>query len=663
MSVKGATAKVGSGGGRKRQRSGRLPVAVLIAGTAALVAFLLSLVPSLAVFENRSLDLRFQKRGAIDRSGSDIILLYVDEDSIEFFEDSLGMWPWPREIWGHLLDYIDGGGARAVLFDLFFFEPDTTRAASDRYLAEAMERSAIDYAAFTLTDGGQEPPPNMAKHSRTIVGEPPDPLHNFSGGELPIPFVIENAAGLGAVNFTPDADGPARRAGLLYRYRDRYYPSLPLAAAADILSGQGSPLTFTANGALLVGDRTVPLTPSGQFLVNWQGGLFTYPHFSIGEVIDSLLKSRSGGDPPVPASLFRDKVVLIGTTAVGLKDLRANPFHPLVPGVDIHAAIIDNLLQGDFLRQADSPWPFLLCLFLASPVAFLIILGQNQRSLLLAAALLLLLYPVAAYLLFLRADIWIPLIFPLAAGSLSFTASYVYNYATAAKEKKFIKDALGRCVPTQVADEIARNPDFLRIGAGERREVTTLFTDIRGFTPLTEKLPPEEVCRILVRYFTAMVDVIFAHKGTVKQFVGDEIMVIFGAPQDQPDHARRAAYCGLAMHRALAELNVEFEREGLPPIRTGIGLNTGDVVAGFMGSEQRLEYAVVGDPVNLASRLEGLTKEYKVPIIISSHTLKELKGLATVEELDTVRVKGKKEPVTIYHLKGMRDDADQKNQA
>jgi adenylate cyclase len=628
VSVKRAAAKSGNESGRERRSSRSLPVAALIAAAAAFVAFLLSLLPSLAVFENKSLDLRFQWRGTIDRSGSDIVLIYVDEDSLEFFEDSLGMWPWPREIWGHLLDYIGGGGARAVLFDLFFFEPDIENAASDRYLAEAMGRSGIDYHAFTLTDGGQEPPPNLTRHSRTVEGKPP-PLHNFSGGDLPVPFIVENAAGLGAVNFTPDADGPARRAILLTRYRDLYYPSLPLAAAADILAGRRSPLTFTADGDLLVGDRPVPLTPSGQFLVNWQGGLFTYPHFSVGEVIDSLLKSSRGGDPAVPASIFQDKVVLVGTTAVGLKDLRPNPFHPEVPGVDLHATIIDNILRGDFLRQADHPWPLLLCLLLASPVSFMIILGQNRRILLLAASLLLLLYPVTAHLLFLSADLWVPLIFPMVAGFLSFTASYVYNYATEAREKKFIKNALGRCVPTQVADEIARNPDFLRIGAGERRVVTTLFTDIRGFTPLTEKLAPEQVCHMLIRYFTAMVDVIFAHKGTVKQFVGDEIMVIFGAPQDQPD------------------------------LRTGIGLNTGDVVSGFMGSEQRLEYAVVGDPVNLASRLEGLTKEYQVPIIISSHTLKELKGLAAVEELDTVQVKGKKEPVTIYHLKGMRDDTDQ----
>lgn len=635
------------------QRRGRvwLPGCGLGAG-AALLAFILSLPSPLAVFESKSLDLRFQLRGPVDRSTGDVVIVYFDEESLDFYEESFGRWPWKRRVHGELVKYLASGEPRAVVYDGLFYEPDLQDRASDDHLAEATREAGVVYHAFSLSHRGRRPTAALERHSLAVEG---DLLHLFptdNGADLPLPALVEGAAGLGVVNFLADADGTSRRVRLLYRLEDRFYPSLPLAVIRGITAAKGGPVALATRGDLRLGDLRIPLTAQGTLLINWPGPLYTFPHYAAGELIESIRLAAAGQRPSVPAETFKNKIVLLGASAKSLYDLRISPFAPQVPGVDLHAAVIDNLLRRDFLRECGRAWLLVLCFVMALPVAFLIVAGRGRPGVLGLTVLPLLLFPAVTHLVFVRYRLWVPLVFPWLAGFLSFTAAYIYNYVSEAKEKKWVRGALARCVPAQVADKIVRDPDFLRVGAGEMREVTILFTDIRGFTSLAEKHSPAEVLAMLTRYFTVMEEVIFAHHGTLNQFVGDEIMVIFGAPQDQPDHALAAGRCALAMHEALAGMNREFEGRGWPPVRTGIGLNTGEVVAGFVGAEQRLGYTVVGDAVNLASRLEGLTKKYGVPIIMSGTTRGKIGREADVVELDTVQVRGKEQPVTIYHLRG-----------
>jgi adenylate cyclase len=638
-------------GGKVTGSSTRLRAALLVAAASATVALLLSLVPDLQVIESKSLDLRFRLRGAADRSGSGIEVVYVDEQSIAFYRDSFGRWPWPREVFGRMIDYIAAGKPKAIVFDIFFSEPDLKNPGSDEVLFGATASAGNVWHTAIGEQSGTPPSEGFLRHGRVVGGSPPGRVPAYPSVTAPLPRLLAGARGVGVINYHADPDGPSRWTWPVQRVVGKDFLSLPFAVAADLLGGE---VRWTGDGALALGPRRVPLTPDGRFLINWRGPAYTYPRRSAGEVIESILLADEGKPPVVPAAEFAGKVVIIGASAVSVYDLRVNPFSQVLPGVDLNAAVMDNLLNGPFLRRAGAWWGAFLTVLVALGVALPATLLRKTWAKVCAAGSLIILWPVVVHGAFVAADLWLPVVFPAVAGVLALIGASVFSYATEGKERRRILAAFSRCVSHQVADAIAGDPRILRLGAGERRGVTVLFSDIRGFTTLSERSTAEEVVEVLTRYFSVMVEIVFAHNGTLDKFVGDAIMAVFGAPLDQADQAEAACRCALEMQEALVGLNRELEAEGHPTLAIGVGVNSGEVIAGFIGAESRMEYTVIGDTVNLASRLEGTTKEFGVGIVISESTLRKVEGLVETRELGAIKVKGKEQAVDVFALLGMK---------
>ncbi len=466
------------------------------------------------------------------------------------------------------------------------------------------------------------------------------------------------------MNFTPDpVDGTARRVPLFYQFRGSAFPALGLAAAlaADSarLTGCGRNATWTA-WALSLCDVTVPLDRS-TLLINWKGPyrdpgrrLETFRVFPAAQVLNSFEQMSRGETPEVPLEALRGKVIFIGASGAGLFEARANPFGPAEPGVLIHATVADNLLQGDFLRRASAAGN-VAALFTTTLLAAAAVAMLASASAAAAAGLgLLASYLALAAALFGAGQLWLEAAAPTLGIVLTFTGGFAVNYVTEGRQKRQIREMFSKYVAPEYVAQIAEDPSRLHL-EGRRAELSILFSDIRGFTSISERMTPSEVVGFLNDYLSGMAEIVKQSGGTLDKFIGDAVMAFWGEPVPIADHAIRACDCALAMQAAMQRITERFVREGKPPLRIGIGINTADVVVGNIGSlEHKLDYTVIGDGVNLASRLEGQNKDFGTTVIISEFTLERLDGRFDVRPLGEVKVKGKEKAVGIYELLGRK---------
>jgi adenylate cyclase len=391
-----------------------------------------------------------------------------------------------------------------------------------------------------------------------------------------------------------------------------------------------------------MGNLFLPTDENGQMLINYLGPGMTFPHYSISDIL-----ARK-----TPPGCFRDKIVLVGATAIGIYDLRNTPFSPVYPGVEIHATVIDNALRNQFIHKPkwtriyDCLTILLLGFFIGAVVPRI-----SAVKGLLFALMLFTIHVLLSLWLFSHYRIWVSMVYPLLAGVLVYTCLTVYHYITEEREKKKIRSAFSYYVSSSVVSEMLKNPEKLKLG-GDTKDLSVLFSDIRGFTTISEGLTPEALVHLLNEYLTAMTNVVFKYDGTLDKYMGDALMAIYGAPLDQPDHAYKACRSALDMMEELKKLNEKWVREGKTPLDIGIGINTGMMRVGNMGSEQRFDYTVMGDAVNLGSRLEGANKNYQTHILFSEFTYERIKDAFVCMELDSVRVKGKLRPVRIFQLLG-----------
>jgi adenylate cyclase len=604
--------------------------------------------------EGTLVDWRFKARNAIaaPKVPPNIVVVAIDEASIARY----GRWPWSRARIAELVDKVAAGKPRAIGVDLFF--PQSESAAADARLADALGRVrgiAAEAVAFEVRRAGApadarapdaEAPDALLDDAISRVEKASELRPLEAGRVLLPPPAIAAASNFGHVNYLPDANGKLRWEYLYLRHAGEFYPSLALQVAR---LARGLPLDairIVGGFGVDFGGELIPADDHGRYLVNYYGGERTFPHYSAGAIL--------GGD--TPAAVLEDCVVFIGATGIATYDLIVTPFAEGMPGVEKNATVAANILNVSFLRDAPLSAD-LLVIVLAGLAVFL--LCRHRRAAVSFVALFFLTCVLVAvnYTFFVR-GVRLALAYPLFLVALQGVATVAQQYLAEERVSREMRRMFSSYVTKRVVDQLIDNPEMARLG-GERREVTILFSDIRGFTTFSERHGPEEVVRTLNEYLGAMTEVVFRWEGTLDKFIGDAVMAFWGAPLAQEDHAERALRCALHMQGRLAELNAAWAAAGRGELRIGIGINTGEVIVGNIGAEgKKMEYTVIGDQVNLASRVESLTKKYGCGILITASTLAKVRplidgggfGHVAVRGLDDVAVKGKEQPVRVYEF-------------
>lgn len=484
------------------------------------------------------------------------------------------------------------------------------------------------------------------------------------GLEPTLPMLARNAKNYGFFNVVADQDGVVRRDPTVIRFQGSYYPSLDVATvlAYTDLSLDRVAVVFTPAGLqkIAIGPLTIPTNSDGNVQIDFHGPRNTYPWVSFSDVISSsndvLVSQQVGGEERqarVPKDeAFRNKIVLVGATATGLADNRSTPFdtNETFPGVEVHANCIDNILSGEFIHRGPNEnlidIGFLLLFSLGAGI-LLSAVTPTRATVVLLTFLGLFLW--LAYDLFAFHRIWIAAFLPVATLTTNYSAIISYRFFFEEREKKRVRGAFQQYLAPGLINQLLDNPDLLKLG-GEEKELSIMFSDIRGFTAISEGLRPAELVGLLNEYLSQMTDIIFRNWGTLDKYIGDAIMAFWGAPYPQDDHAERACRTALDMIETLKRLQAQLAAAGRPPIDIGVGINTGPVLIGNMGSKNRFNYSILGDNVNLASRLEGLNKTFHSHLILSEFTYEKVHEKFVTRELDFIRVKGKKKPVRIYEL-------------
>jgi adenylate cyclase len=633
----------------------------LVGGTVFLLALALHWSGLLTIAELKTLDHRFHWYADSTKAGNDIVLVAVDEASLRTY----GRWPWPRDRHGYVVHYLKQAGAKAVVFDILFLEPDSAAEEFDEVFAQEMRAAGNVYLPFLMQDqhepsadstvspaGLQKPSPDILKKATIALDDqepqPTRTLQTYADVKLPTPLLAQAAHGLGYINLTPDIDGTTRRLPLLARARNQAFLHISTAVASDLLTVDQATLR---GRELRLGPVTIPLTPEHEMVIDWHGTLENrvYPVYPIGAVLRSYTDMQEGKPPLLDPALFHDKIVFIATTAAGTYDLRVTPLSPFAPGVLIHMSALDNILRHRHLQPA-SWWTFAastLILTLATAWAFMLIQSQWVKPV--AIGGLAIAYYGLAVHAFTSHGLWLDLAIPEGALAVSFAAAATVEYLTEGKQRRQLRTVFDKYMAAEVVDEIMRNPEAIRLG-GEKKELSVFFSDVAGFTSISEQLDPETLVELLNKYLSAMTDIILRHRGNVNKYLGDGIMAIFGAPRGDPNHASLACFAALDSQSELAKRREQWKAEGQPEISARIGINSGWLVVGNMGSQARMEYTVMGDTVNLASRLEGANKFYDTLILLGPRTYELAAQDIEAREVDLMRVKGKKEPVVVFEL-------------
>ena len=570
-----------------------------------------------------------------EKLSGDITLILVDEKSINRF----GRWPWNREIFAKGLEKLKS--AKVIALDMVFSEKTNER--DDVYLAKTIERMESVVCGFFIRKKATENPPEELIDilSDSALFRVPEvvPFPNVDYVEVNIPEITESCLLSGTFNAISDPDGNFRRYPLGFVFGGNVYPSVGVQV---LRAYTGRDVVFKGN-SLQVGNYTIPMRNDGTVILNF------YPLKDYQKSSFSFVDLYEG---KVPMDRINGKIVVVGISEAGVTDIRATPVG-LVPGPYLHVTFVSNALQGELL--VDSIPLTILLLFLSSLLLSLFyLLFQPGVRIPLYFFLFVLVFAIARlFYLYMNTVIYDLFIYiDLLLLSVGFEA---YDSFLKHKQAKFYKGVFSTYVSPEVLEEIVENPEKLKLG-GEKREITVLFSDIRGFTSLSERLSPDRLVKLLNTYLTPMTDIVLKNRGMLDKYIGDAIMAIWNAPMEIEDHRERALITGFEMIKKLNEVNKILKREDFPEIKIGIGINTGEAVVGNMGSEKRFEYTAIGDTVNLASRLEGLNKLYmmgETGLLTSEFTALPVKDKDfpfLIVEVDMVRVKGKKKPVRIFTL-------------
>jgi adenylate cyclase len=652
-------------------------------------------IPFLNLVELKTLDLRFKSRGNITTT-STVVLATIDEKSIA----REGKWIWPRSKIADMVNKLSDAGAKVVAFDIGFLEADEkstvktieeiqkkirlidksnpalteyfealkAQTDNDRLLANAIKNSKAKivlgyfFHAHT-TSAGRIEGKELQEHMNNVQGSEYKSI-SYSSEEAKKASLIEMASPQsnikeisdstgysGYFNMFPDEDGSVRWIPAVLKCKDSLYAPLSIVAISAFLDKQPSLKIYEYGiGEIEIGDLSIPVDEIGRTIINYRGPAETFQHIPVTDILKGTADKN----------LIKNKIVLVGATAVGVYDLRVTPFSNVFPGLEIHANVIDSFLSRDFIYYPS--WTYLFDIF-AIIIAGLLLGIAIPRTGIVAGTVFFIFqflgYILLCFLLFYGKGWIINLIYPLSVMILVYVSITLYRYIAESKQKKFIRDAFSTYLAPSVVKQLIDSPEKLNLG-GQEREITAFFSDVQGFTGISETLSPEELVELLNEFLTEMTDIILEYEGTVDKFEGDAIIAFFGAPNDLPNHSEIACKACIKMQKRLEVLRAKWKSEKKPSLKMRIGLCSGPAVVGNMGSKNRMDYTMMGDTVNIAARLEGVNKIYGIYTMISDTTFNAAGNGIAAREIDSVNVVGKKEPVTIYELVGYPEDVDDK---
>ncbi len=604
-----------------------------------------------------------------------VAVIDVDEPSLA----QLGQWPWPRYRVAALIEEAAALGARAIALDVLFAEPDglsldNVRALyqrdrgidlnlsgvpqealdNDRLLAETVARHNVvlgadlkfgDTAAAAATPCGT----SVNVVLRALPGaEGVPPVPAASAMVCPLPALAEAATFVAATNPLPDRDGKLRRTPLLLRYGDAWVPSLAVAALLAASGEHQMVMHWSSAGIheLRLGETVIPTDPQGNLLFPYRmRPPDRFDHISAASLLEGAVE---------PARL-EGKIVFIGSSASGLQDMHATPVMRLCPGVDLHALAADAILRRDFfIEPAWTRGGQALIVLVAGLLVTLLVARARVAVSALGTATAVVALALGTWALFNRWGVyWSPLpgMSTLLAGSSLLT---IVRLRYEERRKQLLRQSFARYVSAELVDQILKSAQPVNV-SGERRMVTILMTDIRGFTSMAETMDPEDLVLFLNTYFAAMIDIILENEGTLDKFMGDAVLALFGAPVQHDDDALRAVKVALAMQDTLRRLNAQWASAGKPQIRIGIGISTGEVIVGNIGSARRLEYTAIGKDVNYAQRIEALTKEIPAAILVNETTYELVKERVVAEKFGPLTIRGREAPVCVYGIRELRN--------
>ncbi len=635
------------------QKSKTLQVLVL-AAVGALFTLLIQVTGAADGIELKTLDWRFLEASHPEEADTNIVLIAIDQNSLERFQENNYIWPWPRDLYGVVVDYFQAAGAKSVAFDILLDRADFDRkesdgAVTDSAFATAMKNmgNVLLVAQLSNRQKGDAPGAEVLDKNLATGPFPSLTIPHYDRANAPLTEFQESARITAAADFYADPDGIARRVPLVSQFNDKY---MPYFALAEYMINRNIPLSRLSEVV-----RDIPVGNDGKFLIYWYGrggteGVFKY--YPIATVVTSALRYRDGGVPQLPPYLFKNKTIIVGGTAAGLLDLRPTPFTAIeaYPGMEIHATMTSNLMNGHYLRDLH-PWITSCIIILFSLLGALMFFRIRK----LTNAIITFLVVVAVFValtvfVFYSEKLWVPIVTPSIALISTFAFSAFYSYSTEGKQRRELRRAFNRYLSPTVVSQIVESSGALELG-GNTVEGTVYFSDIKDFTNISETLQPKELVAYLNEYFTLASDLILKRDAMLDKYIGDAVMAIFGAPIPKPDHAKLACLTALEIQRSL-ETFYKKKSAQTPRFTTRIGLNSGKMIVGNIGSTKRLDYTAIGDTVNLASRLEGVNKFFGTRIIISEHVFNEAKDAVETRELDLIRVKGKNVPIRIYELVG-----------
>jgi len=589
-------------------------------------------------------------------------LILLDQASLDWAQRENGWgWPWYREVYGAISAFCERAGARVVCYDLLFTEPSVYGVPDDEAMGKGLKAGTP--AVLALMQGGSrsEWPDYIARPDLKMDL----PAMTRSANLLfPVPEVAAGAAATGHVVGSPDADGVFRRISPFCRFDEVSIPTLGLSVwmtastqEPDTLAAPATKsVTIAASGRQLhIGSKVVPLDRHGNTILRFKGHGGLPEAFSAAAVIQSELRLQGGETPPLPPETFKDCYVFVGCSAPALLDLRPVPVNPKCPGVALHATFLDNLITNSFIADAPAPAVILGVMATALAAAMSLTFGGKWWQ---AGPLSIVWMGVPVFVGFVAyaQGQWWPVAAHGIASAMALVGALAANYLAEGRQKAFIKQAFNHYLSSDVIEKILRDPKHLQLG-GEKRELTIMFTDLAGFSTFSERLGPVELTTLLNDYLSEMTDIIMEEGGTLDKYEGDAIIAFWNAPLGQPDHAVRACRAALRCQRRLAELRDAFLQRTGALMRMRIGLNTGDVVVGNMGSHKRFNYTILGDAANLAARLEGANKAFGTETMVSGNTWQQACAEFSGRKLADLRVVGRKTAVPVYELTGFAADA------